>query len=193
MENKKTFEQENNELLEFILENRFFKPWREHDMKDKKSLWHDTALELYITSACNLNCEYCYLQRHGEGLYPPQYRDPVKIKDNLKIFLDYCLAEKFQFKEVELFSGEVWHTEYGFEILSLILEYIRKGVGIVKLTIPTNCSFLLDENMMHRMQRMINNYKKAGTRLSISCSIEGKVLEDVTPLPYPRGYPGLPW
>lgn len=178
--NKKTFEKENDELLNFILENRFFKPWREHNAMDKHSLWHDTSLELYITSACNLKCEYCYLQRHGEGLYPPEYRDPKKILANMRILLEHCLKEGFQFKNVEMFSGEVWHTEFGFELLELLLEYIQKGVRIVAMTIPTNCTFLLDETMMHRMQRMINRYKQAGTRLIISCSIEGKVLEDTT-------------
>ena len=46
-------------VLDKILEKRFFAPWREGRRDDPASLWPDSNLELYVTAACNQNCEYC--------------------------------------------------------------------------------------------------------------------------------------
>lgn len=105
-----TFEQENDELLTYILENRFFKVWR-----DKESeLWNASNLELFITSTCNLKCEYCYLNRFEDKLYPKDSRKPEDILNNLKILFDWFIKEKFYFRNIDLFSGEIWHTDFGF-------------------------------------------------------------------------------
>ena len=50
-------------VLDKILEKRFFAPWREGRTDDPASIWPDSNLELYVTAACNQNCEYCYLVR----------------------------------------------------------------------------------------------------------------------------------
>ena len=62
-------------VLDKILEKRFFAPWREGRRDDPASLWPDSNLELYVTAACNQNCEYCYLVRHEE-LYPREAMKP---------------------------------------------------------------------------------------------------------------------
>jgi hypothetical protein len=28
---------------------------------------------------------------------------------------------------IELFSGEIWHTSYGLEVLEIILKHVRQG------------------------------------------------------------------
>ena len=181
MSERDIFAEENNELLRFILENRFFKVWRDPSSQaDPHSLWKDANVELFITSACNLKCEYCYLQRHGDGLYPKEYRDKDNILKNMRILFDWFLDEGFAINDLDLFSGEIWHTPFGFEVLDIVIDYIKRGLTFKRVVIPTNCTFLLDNNTMFKMQDYIDEFDSLGTRLMISCSIDGAVLESET-------------
>lgn len=173
----KTFEQENDELLKYLLDKRFFEVWEEGS---DNTLWKATNLELFITSTCNLKCEYCYLNRFEDKLYPKENRKPKDILNNLKILFNWFSEKNFYFHNIDLFSGEIWHTHFGFDVFDVILNGIYNGVQIDSITIPTNCSFLMEDKTMHKMQHYINLFDKLGTRLTISCSIEGKMLEEET-------------
>lgn len=166
-------------VLETILEKRFFGPWREGPSDDPASLWADSNLELYVTAACNQNCEYCYLVRHEE-LYPRKAMQPETIKQNMRIFLDWCLAEGFSFHQVDLFSGEIWHGTFGWEILDILLSYIRRGLGVETVMIPTNGSFVLSERALIEMSNRIEDYQQAGCRLQLSGSIDGGLSDGIT-------------
>lgn len=181
MADQNTFQLENDQLLTFILENRFFKVWRDREGQNgEPSMWRDTNIELFITPTCNLKCEYCYLQRYSDGLYPKEYRDKEQILRNMRTLFEWFLKEGFSAKGLDLFSGEIWHTPFGFEVLDVVLEYARKGVLFEEITIPTNCTFIVDDENMNRMQNYIDDLSALGTRLIISCSIEGAVLEKKT-------------
>lgn len=166
-------------VLETILEKRFFAPWREGPSDDPGSLWPDSNLELFVTAACNQNCEYCYLVRQKE-LYPREAMDPETIKGNLRIFLDWCLEEGFSFHQVDLFSGEIWHSPFGWEILDILLDYIRRGLRVETVMIPTNASFVLSERALVEMSNRIEDYERAGCRLQLSGSIDGGLSDGIT-------------
>lgn len=166
-------------VLETILEKRFFAPWREGRTDDPASIWPDSNLELYVTAACNQKCEYCYLVRHEE-LYPREAMRPETIKQNLKILLDWCLSEGFSFHQVDFFSGEIWHSPFGWEILDILLSYIRRGLKIENVMIPTNASFVLSDRAMVEMANRIEDFGRAGCCLQLSGSIDGGMADPVT-------------
>lgn len=166
-------------VLETILEKRFFTPWREGETEDPASLWPDSNLELYVTAACNQNCAYCYLVRHEE-LYPRESMDPETIKANLRIFLDWCMEQGFSFNQVDLFSGEIWHSRFGWDILDILLSYIRQGLRVKTVMIPTNASFVLSDQAVVEMANRIEDYGNAGCRLQLSGSIDGAMADGVT-------------
>ena len=71
----KEFQQDNNELLNFILTERFFKNWKlpPATITNKSgqiiggadiSSVSSSNLELFLTSHCNQACEYCYLHKY---------------------------------------------------------------------------------------------------------------------------------
>ena len=62
-EEKQQFDKEQDELLKAVLNERFFYPWQD-DGEGETSLRNDANLEIYITNACNQNCEYCYLTKY---------------------------------------------------------------------------------------------------------------------------------
>lgn len=171
----KTFEEENNEVLKFILENKFFQTF-----KQKRNIGSYVALELYITSVCNQKCTYCYLTKYGNELYPPEIRDQKTIINNLKILLDYCLSHKYCFSKIDLFSGEIWGMKFGNEIFDILLDYIKKGIKIDMIMIPSNCTFILNDKITELIQHYIYEFDKLNTRLAFSCSVDGKIIENKT-------------
>lgn len=166
-------------VLETILEKRFFGPWREGETGDPSSLWPDSNLELYVTAACNQKCEYCYLVRHEE-LYPRNTMHPENIKRNMRIFLDWCLGQGFSFNQIDLFSGEIWHSQFGWDILDILLDYIRRGLRVRTVMIPTNASFILSDRATVEMSNRIEDYGRAGCQLQLSGSIDGGLADGVT-------------
>lgn len=166
-------------VLETILERRFFGPWREGPSDNPASLWPDSNLELYVTAACNQSCEYCYLVRHKE-LYPRDAMEPGKIKQNLRVFLDWCMEQGFSFHKIDLFSGEIWHSPFGWDVLDILLSYIRQGLRADMVMIPTNASFVLSDRALVEMSNRIEDYGAAGCRLQLSGSIDGRLSDGIT-------------
>lgn len=180
--NVETFNQEQSQLLKTILNERFFEPWQldwnygdQYDVN--KSLRDEAHLELYITSTCNQACEYCYLY-NNPGIYPPEFNKKSTILHNLKLVLDYALESHYHIPVLDLFSGEIWHSEYGLEVLDIIYDAVERGLWIDMISIPSNCSFIRDDVQMHKIQRIINKFKDRNVRLAFSISVEGAVLED---------------
>ena len=47
-----------------------------------------------------------------------------------------------------MFSGEIWHTQLGLDILELTLKYIPKGLKFGSITIPSNCTFVNNDESL---------------------------------------------
>lgn len=172
------FQKENNEILRYMLEDRFFSKLEEDDFGYQKE--KGINIELYITSVCNQKCEYCYLARYGNKLYPKEIRNVETILKNAKILLKYFIKRNFSIYELDLFSGEIWGMEFGNQILDEILDAVKNGLKIDTIMIPSNCSFVLNEKVVEVIQAYINEFKKCGTLLKFSASVEGKYLEEKT-------------
>lgn len=172
------FQREQNELLEYILDIYFKNYWTESFINSSLSeSGIDKGLELFITPVCNQKCEYCYLVKHGKDLYPSDIRDSKQILKNLTILLDYLLDKKVVLPRMDLFSGEIWGMEFGNNILDIILKYLKKGLKIREIMIPSNCSFLVDARIATVMDNYIKLYKEAGTALMFSASVDGMIVE----------------
>ena len=185
---KTQFDLEQDELLYFVLNERYFKPWSVHHDPDfdfnqiSFTLNPDSKLELYLTSLCNQNCEYCYLVKH-KGLYPAEYNKREIILENLEKIFNWIIEKDFMIPEIEFFTGEIWQSNFGLEVLEKGLQAIKKGIKTNGFLIPSNCSFVLDEVQLSKIQRYINEYRKNGINLQFSISVDGAILEnEVRPL-----------
>lgn len=177
--NKEQFNKEQDQLLKSILQARFFNGWKGiSSVPPESSPAHESILELYITNKCNQNCTYCYLQKHKE-LYPPNVTED-QILNNLKILCDYIVANHFNIKQLDLFSGEIWHTEFGFQILDILYEYISNGMQIASILIPSNCYFVNNAQTFQRIQNYINKFQNTTScQLLFSISVDGKIIDDI--------------
>lgn len=182
MSNGNSFQKENDELLKFILTERFFKPWKERsetpNFDISKSLESEAHIEFFITSACNNKCEYCYLVKHKE-LYPEEANKQEIILYNLKILCDYLIENEYNIPNIDLFSGEIWHTEFGNKVFDILYEATERGLRCRCYTIPSNFSFIKNKQNMYKIQHYIDKFGDIGVRLLFSCSVDGAIIEDI--------------
>lgn len=166
---------ENNQVLEDMFQ-RFLSRAEIDDLGHLES----SGIELIITSDCNQKCEYCYLVKNEDKLYPKEFRNRETIKKNMKIFLAYLLENKKYPISFDLFSGEIWEEKFGLEILMILLEdYIKKCPKPPQIVcIPSNCSFILNDKVVAALDEIIDAYDFYGTRLMFSASVDGPILEN---------------
>lgn len=177
-EEKTQFQKEQNELLKTVLDLRFFLPWQDTTW-DEGAIRNDTSLEIYITNVCNQRCEYCYLTKYPD-LYPEEYNSPELIKKNLRILYEYILEKGYNIPKLEFFSGEIWHSQFGWDILDITLEYIKRGMTIGWIMIASNCSFVIKDSSFYKIQNYIDEFQRHGAPLVFSISCDGRVIEDTT-------------
>ena len=91
---EKSFCQEQDEVLEQFLLKDIYSTF----VKDKAS--KGTKIELMITSDCNKDCEYCYLQKHKDFLYPKDIRNHEQILKNLELYLKFLLKNRIEVGEI---------------------------------------------------------------------------------------------
>ena len=179
-EEKKQFQKEQDQLLKTMLDLRYFNPWRNlSKYNNERAIKNDTQLELFITADCNQNCEYCYLKRYDK-LYPKEFRNSQIILKNLQILYDYILENQFQIPVIDFFSGEIWHSQFGHDILDITLEYIKKGMSIGYIMITSNCFFINQDESLQTIQSYINQFRSIDCPLIFSISVDGKVIDDLS-------------
>ena len=167
------FHEENNELLQHYLDRNYFKQDPDED--------NYPAIEFMLTSDCDHRCKYCYLKKHEEKLYPKEIRDPELILKNAAIFLDYLAEKQCKFKP-DIFSGELFSQELGFDFLELLYQHALRCPGSFKaITVPSNMSFIADEEKIRRVENEIKRFSEINITLHISASFDGKYLLENRP------------
>ena len=173
-----TYNEENTKLLKTILNSSFFKPWKDKSKYSDYIEKRDIAVELYVTPVCNQKCEYCYLYKYGDSLYPKDIRDKDTILKNLDTLIEYFIREKLNIHRIDVFSGEILHTDFGIEVLNRLYNGKINGLLVEEIHYPTNCSFLLDDKAAERVQAMFDKLKEAGLPVYPSASVDGLIVEE---------------
>ena len=179
-EHKAQFAKEQDRLLETILNYRFFYPWKslEKNVNNELSLKMESKLEIYVTPVCNQNCSYCYL-KDNHNIYPQDKINPELILHNLKLLFDYILVNNYDIPEIEYFSGEIWHTKLGLDVLDLTIEYLKKGIKLGHVVISSNCYFVNKDETLQKLQQRIDQIKMM-TPIEFSLSIDGPLVDNLT-------------
>lgn len=168
----KTLDNEEKELLENFLNRTFFRAWKYNDLENFDKL------ELQVTPACDKECTYCYYHNYGDELYPHSIRKRADIKQNLDSVLRWLDREEMN-PNIEIFSGDIFCHKLGMEIFDQVLDYFEKDNIKRCITIPTNSSFLADDEITEYVERRINETKKYNNFIGLSLSIDGKYCDSI--------------
>ena len=174
-----TFQEENDKLLFDILDQTFFIHWKDNNLLDGVYNTKLRALQINVTYACNQRCEYCYLIKYGDQLYPKEIDKQELIIKNLKILLSWFNENYPKLDRLDIFTGEIWHSQFGLDILQTIFDCLGR-IEIDTIVIPTNMSFILDDEQTQKIQNYIDIFQSMGIRIMISSSVDGLYIEDLT-------------
>jgi len=159
------YKREQNELAKYTMRNYWFKGFKDNSLK----------CELYLSAKCNQCCKYCYLARYGDKLYPIEVDDETVTK-NAKMIIDYFIEQGAP-PSFDIFSGEATVRKMFYDVAGYIIdEYSSHGISR-SITVPTNFTFLLNDNLTKKMETLIQDSAKKGVRLGLSASIDGKYLD----------------
>lgn len=168
----------NDEIVKNVLNKTFFQSWRNEEYKNDKWKYENyRKLEIMITGACDLKCKYCYYTRYGNQLYPPSIRKPSLITKNLKMLFEYLEQNNLFPWEIDLFSGEPFATQLGFDALEIMVDFYRRNNIEGRVVIPTNFSFLFDEKKTQQVIDLKNKGESYNIDIILSASIDGKYIE----------------
>lgn len=164
---------QNKDLLENILDRTFFTAWKNQRYKTDNLYNNYRSLELQINANCNLSCKYCYYDKYKKDLYPADIAKPSLVLHNTRILLNW-LEENNLFPEIELFSGEPLVQPISFEIIDLVLDwYIENNITDINIGLPTNSTFILNEDYLKLTEQLIDKATKNNLRLALSISDDG--------------------
>lgn len=156
------YQKEQNKLLmDFLIEKERTEP----------------MVEFIISSYCNQACEYCYLYKHGTELYPSNIQNFNEIVRNFEILLDWLDEKEFTFNDYDFFSGEyfklpIWEDLFQIIYDREVIKY-KKDPRQKNITIPTNGSFLLDEEQTKKLENWMQKLGEIGVDIQVSFSVEG--------------------
>jgi len=161
-----TFEYQNKQIGLSFLEHTIFRGWKTNFHQSWKNL------ELFIGGKCNLACKYCYLHKYGDQLFPKYLDDSTTIK-NLELVCDWLLENAY-YPDIEIFSGEPLINEKGFIAIDLVLDKFANKYPGMKLTIPTNMTFLLNDMLTSKVEELYVKAAQGNVKLLLSASVDGK-------------------
>lgn len=162
--------QENQQLLKDILERNYFSNFRQKN--------NTKSIELFITGKCLQNCQYCYVKKHQNELYPINIDKDENIINNLSLFLDYYISNEF-LCNINLFSGEWLSLPISQKIFQIIYNKFSKTIYKPKrILIPDNMSFISDKKQTELIQYYIDLFKTIDINLILSASIDGKFCDN---------------
>lgn len=167
------YQLEEDQVFQTLLDEVFFDKCTEEYPRGK--------MEFIITPKCDYKCDYCYLAKYGDKLYP-DFRNisiDTYISNIKKIFL-YMKDNNYRIKTLSLFSGELFASDFGFEILNTVYEEYKKYKLSNMISIPSNFSFIHKDEYCNRILSFRDKFLAIGVILSLSCSVDGKIIDDLT-------------
>ena len=191
---RNTFRENENELLEVFLNESLFHPSNKLYSRlngsnpNYSSMW--SGIELIVRPECNQKCEYCYISRYGDDLYPRDERvSNETILHNLDMFLTYIYQEKNMFiTRWELFAGDMFYDGLYFDILDIFYKHFSVlkerfapllNKNEISIITPCNFSFIENDETVNRLNEYILKFRhEFHAEIGFSVSTDGKYAVD---------------
>ena len=164
-----TYKSQDKKLALDVLDRYYFSEFKQ----GKKNL------ELFLFGQCSANCEYCYLKKYQENLYPNNISNKEIILQNLDILLKWYIKNQFKCS-LSLFSAE-WldNNEIREKVFSILYNNFFQSEYFPKqIIIPTNGHFILNDLQINSILNWYDKFKNINISLAFSISIDGKYCDE---------------
>lgn len=144
---------------------------------------YQRGVELIISPKCNLGCTYCYLHKNRKEIFGEECFNEEKTISNLKLILKWLAKHEYN-PNLDIFSGELLAQEVGYRVLETIAEHEATIPQVLRpktITIPTNFTFVNNEDLVKRVENIRAKLKDLGITLCLSASFDGKYMEQNRP------------
>lgn len=168
---RETYKEQNNRLAKSILERTYYEPFRKGEKE----------LEIFLLGKCSAQCEYCYLSKHSDELYPKELSSNYDLLlKNLKILMNWYVKNNFKCR-ISIFSAE-WLDKNDFrdKVFDILDKAFENTTNYpLYILIPSNMQFIKDEKATASIQKYIDLFKeKYNIPICISASIDGKYCDN---------------
>ena len=174
---EKIMKKENDQVIENFLNRTFFAAWRKENIDNHEKYGNYRGLEVQVNGSCDLKCKYCYYAKHKKDLYPSTIAGKSNVLKNLDMLLAW-LKKNELYPHLEIFSGELFFQEVGFKVLERLVEWQNENEIKHPISIPTNYSFIFDEDKIERLEKI---FELSKARIFLSCSVDGKYCDENRP------------
>ena len=179
------YQKENDIIAWNFLERTFFKSFRLP--YDEMRATNYGSVEFMLNAACNQACQYCYLNKYGTELVPKSARNVNNILKNSELLIKFLTSNNMH-PTYEIFSGDLFFQRVGFDLLDLILKYSKICKTTDLILIPTNGTFIMDDERTKKVIYYLEEFQKLNIQLGLSLSVDGKYMEENTPMKVGRNY-----
>ena len=171
------FQIENDNLMKNYLDRVFFDSWKQPLRRRKNEAY--SRLEFIITRDCSFDCEYCYMKKNNENMYPKEtYKNKEETIDNIRCVIEWLNKNGMAPEAIELFAGEMFNT-FGYSVLDCFIEMMNKGYKSArKLIVPTGGSFAKSDKDVEKVKATMNRINEAGGTMYLSLSTDGAIIDD---------------
>lgn len=175
--------QEEQKLLQVFIDDYIGYSEKLFDNSPRDFIFPEIGIEFIIRPECNQKCEYCYVQKHGDGLYPKNSRASKETTlKNLDALLEYFTSKKIIFRRVDLFAGDLFYDNLFFDCCEILYKHYSKLYELVtrdfeknlySIILPCNCAFVHDDEKVKKFDEWRKKFDDIKIDLSISWSSDG--------------------
>ncbi len=173
-----SYESENKDLLNTVLETTFFEDFKNHGVEGKLF----GSLEIQLTAACNLKCTYCYYSNvsgHGKKLNAGASWE--ELNENTAILFRWLKKNDYIPDKIDIFSGDALIYKQSYSIIRQAIDfYIDMGVKDGLVLIPSNMGFVRDPDLLAAVEELLDYARENDVYVGISASIDGKFADKIT-------------
>ena len=175
-----SYETENKELLDTLLESTFFGDFRNGETGGDRMFGN---LELQLTSKCNLKCSYCYYSDkggHGNELNNPVIATWSTINKNADMIFAWLTENNYYPKGIDIFSGDTLIHNDGYYVIEKAIDFYAVAGVKGNVIIPSNMTFIKNPILVEKIEGLIEKGRKNGVGVFISASIDGKFADPIS-------------
>lgn len=166
-----TAQYQDNKLLNDMLERHYYSEFKKNNSTKE--------IELFLYGNCSSHCEYCYLKKYENDLFPLSLdTTDENILNHLQLIIRWYKENHFR-TNINIFSSDWLLKPVALKIFDMFYQEFKDTNFKPKLiSFADNMLFLNNDNITQQIQNYIDLFKEINIDIKISASIDGKLCDN---------------